>query len=377
MLKQTLNKIIISLILIFTFININFEDKKIITNYKEYFSVPSSCTEANNCEALYLNNDEWFDNWRETDATIMPDGQTRSYANVMFLIDVSLSMQNNKEISYIKQVVKKFTNSLKDYDMMGIANYTPYGTSASNVEYKAHIRKEISKSKNYSDDVFIVGDYSKFHNNAFQYLAGELAKTSMWSYDIIIWLTDSMDDYAFEGTAGGSSLLGYGTKLYIVNIGNEAANINFFGQKTKETLGKYYFIDTTEEVEPTPVTPEVPIEQEPTEEEIIQNCSDAEYREKYPELCKNVVCEGFEDTELGVFLQDIFTYMQIGVVVLLILTGSIDFVKAMSSKDSQQMKKFQNDFIKRLIIGAVIFFVPALVNFLFPLLGIGGSCGIK
>ena len=119
-----------------------------------------------------------------------------------------------------------------------------------------------------------------------------------------------------------------------------------------------------------------PIESEP-DPEIIQNCSDAEYREKYPELCKNVVCEGFEDTELGVFLQDIFTYMQIGVVVLLILTGSIDFVKAMSSKDSQQMKKFQNDFIKRLIIGAVIFFVPALVNFLFPLLGIGGSCGIK
>ena len=134
-------------------------------------------------------------------------------------------------------------------------------------------------------------------------------------------------------------------------------------------------LETTPSIEDTTI--ENPVKEEPTEEEIIQSCSDAEYREKYPELCNRVECVGFEGTKLGVFLQDIFTYMQIGVVVLLILTGSIDFVKAMSSKDSQQMKKFQNDFIKRLIIGAVIFFVPALVNFLFPLLGIGGSCGIK
>ena len=48
--------------------------------------------------------------------------------------------------------------------------------------------------------------------------------------------------------------------------------------------------------------------------------------------------------------------------IILIVLGSIDFLKAVTAGDEKDMKKAINNFIKRLIICIVILILPILVN---------------
>jgi len=82
-------------------------------------------------------------------------------------------------------------------------------------------------------------------------------------------------------------------------------------------------------------------------------------------------CEG----ETIEFIRNIFNIVKIAIPVLLIVLGLMDFVKAIIASDDQKMKKAQKDFITRLIIGAVIFFIPSVLEFLLSLIGIE-SCNI-
>ena len=49
--------------------------------------------------------------------------------------------------------------------------------------------------------------------------------------------------------------------------------------------------------------------------------------------------------------------LEVTVPVLIIIFGIVDFVKAISSQKEDEMKKAQSTFIKRLIYGALVFFV--------------------
>lgn len=60
----------------------------------------------------------------------------------------------------------------------------------------------------------------------------------------------------------------------------------------------------------------------------------------------------------------IINFIQIAVPIIIILFGTIDLVKAMIAQSPDQTKKAQNTFVKRLIVGLVIFFVPMIVMFL-------------
>lgn len=82
-------------------------------------------------------------------------------------------------------------------------------------------------------------------------------------------------------------------------------------------------------------------------------------------------CEG----ETIKLIKELFGFIKIGIPVLLILMGSIDFVKGIIANDDQKIKKAQKDFVTRLIIGVVIFFVPSIITFLLSLIGIE-SCDI-
>lgn len=73
-------------------------------------------------------------------------------------------------------------------------------------------------------------------------------------------------------------------------------------------------------------------------------------------------------------IQEILGWVKIVIPILLILLGTVDFVKAIVAKDDDQMKKAQGDFVKRLIIGIVIFFVPMILRFILNIAGYGGSC---
>lgn len=83
-------------------------------------------------------------------------------------------------------------------------------------------------------------------------------------------------------------------------------------------------------------------------------------------------CQG----ETMQLIREIFGYIKICIPILLIILGSIDFVKAIISSDEQKMKKATKDFVSRLIIGVVIYFIPSLIEFLFGLIGIT-SCSVS
>lgn len=61
-------------------------------------------------------------------------------------------------------------------------------------------------------------------------------------------------------------------------------------------------------------------------------------------------------------LHTILQYVRIIVPILVILLGTIDFAKAVIAGKEDNMKKAQTDFIKRVVIGVAVFFVPLLVD---------------
>ncbi len=59
----------------------------------------------------------------------------------------------------------------------------------------------------------------------------------------------------------------------------------------------------------------------------------------------------------------IVTIVQICIPVVLVIVGSMDFIKALSSQKDDEMKKSQQMFIKRIIMAALIFFIFVIVKF--------------
>ena len=67
--------------------------------------------------------------------------------------------------------------------------------------------------------------------------------------------------------------------------------------------------------------------------------------------------------------------MQIAVPVILVIMGGIDLVKGISSQKDDDIKKAQGIFIKRLIMGALVYFIFVIVKFFISVIG-GSSDGI-
>ena len=93
-------------------------------------------------------------------------------------------------------------------------------------------------------------------------------------------------------------------------------------------------------------------------------------------------CEDLRDTETYKWIKDIFFLIQIIVPIMLLVLGSIDFIRAVAAQKDDDMKKVQSTFIKRLIIAVAIFLMPAILNLIFSFLtdtfnittcGIGGG----
>lgn len=71
-----------------------------------------------------------------------------------------------------------------------------------------------------------------------------------------------------------------------------------------------------------------------------------------------------------------WTFVKIGVPILLIVLGTIDFGQAVISGNEDGMKKAQGKFIKRVIIAVVIFLIPVILSFLLSIAnGIWGNIG--
>ena len=89
--------------------------------------------------------------------------------------------------------------------------------------------------------------------------------------------------------------------------------------------------------------------------------------------CKKLDAKG----KLIAFLQELFNIMKYAGPILCLVLSTMDFIKAAASQDKDALKKAAQTSLKRLALAMVLFFIPTLINFLFPLLGWNGTCGIS
>ncbi len=88
--------------------------------------------------------------------------------------------------------------------------------------------------------------------------------------------------------------------------------------------------------------------------------------------CKKLDAKG----KFLAFLQDLFNIMKYAGPILCLVLSTMDFIKAAASQDKEALKKAAQMSLKRLGLAILLFFIPTLINFLFPLLGWNGTCGI-
>ena len=69
-----------------------------------------------------------------------------------------------------------------------------------------------------------------------------------------------------------------------------------------------------------------------------------------------------------VFIGYLITIVKIAVPILLIVMGSIDFMKAVMAGKEDEIKKTQSTFIKRTIAALIVFFVPTILSILLTVL---------
>lgn len=101
-----------------------------------------------------------------------------------------------------------------------------------------------------------------------------------------------------------------------------------------------------------------------------------------------VGCEDLISDDMQKIINEYMGWIRVLVPIAIIVLGTIDFVKAVFASKEDEMKKAQSTFMKRLIIGIIIFFIPTVVNIVIYLAnkylgklggGIFGNadCGIK
>lgn len=91
----------------------------------------------------------------------------------------------------------------------------------------------------------------------------------------------------------------------------------------------------------------------------------------YDDSIGEYTCEGINNalfgttnnpTQLRNYIDTGLQYIRILVPILIILLGTLDFGKAVLAGKEDEMKKAQSTFIKRLIAGVIVFFIPLLVD---------------
>lgn len=87
-------------------------------------------------------------------------------------------------------------------------------------------------------------------------------------------------------------------------------------------------------------------------------------------------CQDIIDAEVWDFLQQVFNVIKYAGPILCLVLSVADFVKAAASQDKDALVKASKTTGKRVVYALILFFIPTLINFLFPLLGWVGTCGI-
>lgn len=93
------------------------------------------------------------------------------------------------------------------------------------------------------------------------------------------------------------------------------------------------------------------------------NNDDANNDEPLTNTYKKVQCGDTQIPKLAATLvRTVYIILQIAVPVIIIILGSLDLLKATIAQKEDEMKKGQQIFVRRLILGAIVFIVFALVQ---------------
>ena len=104
----------------------------------------------------------------------------------------------------------------------------------------------------------------------------------------------------------------------------------------------------------------------------------AEHRlDSEKEGCEALFGDPEDEDSFAHLLQIAFTIMKFGGPLLCIIFSCMDFVKVVVSDDKDALPKTVKRCLTRVVLALVLFFIPTIVNFVFPLLGWYGTCGIN
>lgn len=99
--------------------------------------------------------------------------------------------------------------------------------------------------------------------------------------------------------------------------------------------------------------------------------------ESESESCEGILGSPSNENSVAYFLQQVLTIMKYAGPILCLVLSISDFVKAAASQDKDALSKATKTTGKRIVLAMILFFIPVLVNFIFPLLGWYGTCGIN
>ena len=93
--------------------------------------------------------------------------------------------------------------------------------------------------------------------------------------------------------------------------------------------------------------------------------------------CDYLLGKSNDPTSTAYLLQEIFDVFKFAAPVLVLVFTTVDYIKALINQEKSDVIKVSGKFAKRLILAAVLFMLPILINTLFHLLGWTGTCGIS
>lgn len=115
--------------------------------------------------------------------------------------------------------------------------------------------------------------------------------------------------------------------------------------------------------------------------EIVDGSADFEYGDMDPLVPANPEegCEALFDVQMQEFLQDIFTLIKFLAPTLVLALSTMDYIKAISAQNADEIKKANGRFAKRLVAGIAVFLLPFILDLLFEMFGLYGldTCGIR
>lgn len=233
-------------------------------------------------------------------------------------------------------------------------------------EYKAQDLKEINDSTSYNKSCEKDNSLYQQYGNYCRYADSEGGYILIYynnnTNEIVFYNTDANKTFQIKEGGTNSGKTGIWYESYFNKVGkiNSCPNKMYVAieKRTEEGYShrEYYISNNKADVEKYAIT-------ELKSDYILSPCSDDNSGAK-PTTKQG--CELISST-IRKYINDVMSYIRIGVPILLIGLIIFDFVSAVFASSDDKIKKAQGRVFKRIIIAIIIFFVPTLINLVFNL----------